>query len=634
MHSAANPKQLHWLWIADKMRIKSWFIQGSGIRRIAAILAVFFVFLAGTRFWAHGASLASYPKWSKVELQFAGPDSIGMGTPNPFQIGVDVTFNGPGGLINTVPAFYDGDGAGGLDGNIWRVRFSPGAAGTWSYETSSAEPSLDGLEGSFEVTADPDCQASLPDGLPNFACIGRLQYTGEHYLKFADGPYWLKGGANEPEDFLVPGINAGFGSKQAAVDFLAGKGVNAIYLMLNNVEGDRKNIWPWVGSTQEEAKINHERFDVARLAEWESTFTYIQAKGLVLHIIFEDDSAWTGFNRGLYYREMIARFGHHNGLIWDLAEEYNESYYPDEIKSFAQLFSDLDPYGHPLTVHQEGLLSNWDPFLGDERFDLTSFQTGDTPQNSAAVEWFAKVEASGRTIPVSFDESTRTLTAEQRELFRHILWSIYTGGANFEAFTKLLGSGYVAYDLVFEDVGRARNFIDDFPHWEMQPMNPLLTSGEGYVFAKVGEVYMSYLPVGGSVTLDLSADSGVYTGLWFDPRDGATQPFGPVNGGFPQEFTAPDEQDWVLLLQVDQPPTESPTPTIPPTVTLSPSSTPTPTGPPTATQTPESIITPSPTPTPAQIQTATSTTLPLENRIFMPEIFFRSIAIPNGMMYK
>ena len=85
--------------------------------------------------------------------------------------------------------------------------------------------------------------------------------------------------------------------------------------MLNNIGGDGNNVWPWVGTSPGEAQANQERFDLGKLKEWENLFSHIQAKGIVLHLIFEDDSGWTGFNRMLYYRQMIARFGHHNGLI-------------------------------------------------------------------------------------------------------------------------------------------------------------------------------------------------------------------------------------------------------------------------------------------------------------------------------
>lgn len=500
---------------------------------------------------ARGEGLATYPKWSKVELQFSGPNSTGMGTPNPFQIQVDVTFTGPGSQVFVVPAFYDGDGNGGIDGNVWKVRFSPNATGTWDYTTNSAEGSLNGLNGSFAVSETAGCQSSLGNGLPNFSCVGRLEHVNGHYLKFAEGPYWLKGGVNEPEDFLVPGKNAGFSSKNEAIYYLAETGINSIYLMLNNVDGDRRNIWPWVGADQEEAKSNHERFDLVKLAEWENIFNYIEGQGLVIHIVFEDDQAWTGFNRAMYYREMVAHFGHHNGLYWNLAEEYNEVYSSTEMKNFAQQLRDLDPYDHPLTVHQQGPLSNWDPFVGDARFDLTSFQTGEGAQNSAAVQWYNKVGAASKTIPVSFDESTRLLTADERDEFRHVSWSIYTGGGITEVYTRFStpGVGYQDYDPILKDLARAREYINALTFWEMSPKNNLLESGAGYVFAKPGETYLVYLPDGGSMTLDLAGSSNTYQAEWFNPRNGSTQPIGSVPGGATYATSAPDNQDWVLILQ-------------------------------------------------------------------------------------
>ena len=380
-------------------------------------------------------SAAAVTQWSKAELDFHGPSSAGMSSSsNPFKIPMDVEFTSPGGQTFLVPAFYDGDGSGGLDGDVWKVRFSPDSVGLWSYASSSSEPLLDGNTGSFEVIAPSGCGSYAAGGLPDLGCAGRLEYVGGHYLKFADGPYWLKGGADEPESFLAPGANAGFGSKEAAIDYLASKGVNSIYLMLHNVDGDGRNVWPWVGANQAVAKANNEYFDVAKLQEWENLFEYIQAKGIVLHFVFEDDSGWTGFNRDMYYRELIARFGHHNGLIWNISEEYGENYSADQIKTFAGMVRDLDPYDHPITVHNVGSVSNWDPFLGDDRFDLTSLQTVASPQNDTVATWFGLSESSGRAIPISVDETGRIGTGD-RALSRHIVWSIYVGGGMFEMYT-------------------------------------------------------------------------------------------------------------------------------------------------------------------------------------------------------
>jgi len=556
-------------------------------------------------------ALGSFAKWSKVEIDLTGPDSFGMSTSaNPFKIIVDVTFQSPGGQTFVVPAFYDGDGAGGLDGNVWKVRFSPNAVGTWRFESSSPDPLLDRHTGSFAVTAPTGCQSATPGTLPDFSCAGRLEYAGGHYLKFADGSYWLKGGQDDPEDFLAPGNTVGFGTKEAAIDYLASKGVNSLYIMLHNIDGDREDVWPWVGSTAAEARANHEHFDVAKLAGWEELFSYLQSKGIVLHLVLEDDHAWTGFNREMYYREMLARFGHDNGLYWNISEEYGGRYTPDQVKSFAQMIHAIDPYDHPVTVHNLVGLENWLPFVGDSRFDLTSFQTLSGPQNTAAVSWFQKVENSGRTIPISFDE-TGKLSASSRDLARHIIWSVYLGGASFELHTAPL-SRYQDFADHFDDMTRARTFMEHLPFWQMRPMNSLLSGSQGYAFAKSGEVYVVYLPSGGSVNIDLSAAPHAFAAEWFNPRDGSRWDIGPVQGGQVLAFTAPDRDDWVLHLTLagQQPPT--PTSTVLPTTTstatptpLAGSATPTPasTAPATASPTqPAGSATPTPEPARALLE--------------------------------
>ena len=39
----------------------------------------------------------------------------------------------------------------------------------------------------------------------------------------------------------------------------------------------------------------------------------------------ELDNATVGVERLLYYRELCARFGHHNALQWNVSEEFNLS---------------------------------------------------------------------------------------------------------------------------------------------------------------------------------------------------------------------------------------------------------------------------------------------------------------------
>ncbi len=463
---------------------------------------------------------------ARLEVLLEGPESLES---NPFQMRVDVTFTSPTGREVTVPAFYAGDGEGGQEGNLWKARLPPDEAGVWSYRSSSEHPVLDGQVG--EVVAEPGgaCKPYEPGGLPDFACLGDLRYVGERYLAFSRGTYWLKGGVDDPEDFLAPEQNAGFEDKFEALDYLAAQGVNAIYVMLNNVGGDGRNVWPWFGASEAEAMANTDRYDVARLRQWDAVFSYAQAKGIVLHLVLEDDSGWTGFDREGYYREMVARFSHYRGMYWNLAEEYNENYRPAEVLEHAALLRGLDPYDRPITVHHAGDTSRWAPFLGAAAIDMTSFQTDKGPQNRTAVQWLSRVGEAGKVVPISFDE-TGKLSPQDRDLARHIVWSVYLGGGNIELHLSPF-EAYPPFEPLLADLQRARTFLERLPFCRMAPRNDLLLEGDGYVLARPGAVMVVYLPEGRPAHLDLRGFEGTVSVTWYDPATGEMARGSSVSAG-------------------------------------------------------------------------------------------------------
>ena len=265
------------------------------------------------------ANHGTFDRWSKIELDFDGPASSATGSPNPFAILLDVTFTAPSGATTTVPGFYDGNGSGGAAGNVWRVRFSADEDGSWSFRTSSSQASLNNVTGTFNVVA--------PSGSsPSFYRWGRLEAVGTaangvRYLKFRDGPYWLKAGCDDPENFLGDDF-ANYDTdaeRLAAIDFLADRGINSMYMLTHNIGGDNNDVWPWLGTSTSEAQNNASgdvRFDIPRLHSWLNLFETMQVRGIVPYLILEDDSAWTGYDHARYYRELVARFGHMPALLF------------------------------------------------------------------------------------------------------------------------------------------------------------------------------------------------------------------------------------------------------------------------------------------------------------------------------
>jgi len=247
--------------------------------------------------------IGRFAKWAKVEIVLTGPESLGKGQPNPFGVFVDGVFTSPTGKQYKVPGFYDGDGRGGLDGNVWKIRFSADETGKWTFVCRSKEKLLDGWKGWFTVVA-------VPDDAADFYRWGRLEAVGTasnliRYLKFRDGPYWLKAGCDDPENFLGRYKNYdSLAKRKAAVDYLAAKGINSLYMMTHNIGGDNKDVWPWLGETAREAMSNagrEARFDVAKLDGWRQLFEHMQAKGVVPYLVLEDDSAWKEYDHPRYY---------------------------------------------------------------------------------------------------------------------------------------------------------------------------------------------------------------------------------------------------------------------------------------------------------------------------------------------
>ncbi len=473
--------------------------------------------------------LGTFAQWSKVEVALVGPSLRAEGEPNPFAIEVSATFRGPQGREFRVFGFYDGDGRGGPDGPIWKLRFSPDAVGRWTFVTSSEVGALDGLRGAFSVVPPPR-------RAPPFLRWGRLGYVGAHYLKFAQGPYWLKGGTNEPEDFLAADVLEGWAEKRRAIDYLARVGVNSIYIMLNTVGGDGDNVWPWI------AKRRSDRFDIAKLARWEELFCHIQARGIVLHLVFEDDSAWTGYNRPLYYREMIARFAHHNALCWNICEEYNERYTFDEVARFARMIRTFDPYDHPLTVHNVNAPERAEEMVR-AGLDMTSIQTGvlaPRGHNALAIQWRRRSEELGRPLVVHFDEA-RPATD------RRNVWAAYLGGAGWEAFVpRVREAGFAAEEKFWNELRLARLFMERLPLAKMRPANELVRGPGQYCLCLPGEVYAVYTGQARPVSLDLSRAKGRFFAQWYNPAtgeyiaaDGGDAQRGFLSGGGRRSFGAP-----------------------------------------------------------------------------------------------
>ena len=484
---------------------------------------------------ATGEVSGTLTKWSKVTVDFEGPEAAETDSdPNPFlDYRLQVEFSGPDGQKYNVPGFFAGDGNGGGSGNIWRVHFSPDTTGTWTYtaqfstgdeievnqDQSGESVSFDGATGSFEVT-ETDQNAG------DFYRWGRLEYTGGHYLKFRDGDYWIKGGADSPENFLayegfdntrkstenyddlesIPALHSysdhiedwqpgdpdwGDGKGKGiigALNYLSSKNVNSIYFLLQNIGGDGKDVFPWTGSPVPGGSPENDNlhYDISKLQQWETVFKYAQEKGIALHAIFNEaeeankrelDDGELGTERKLFYREMIARFAHHPALQWNISEEFNLKFDlgPERVREFASCIQQADPYNHPITVHTAG-----DPvqelsfIFGDPLFSTTSVQLNQRRIDQITETIRTATSEAGHPIPASMDEFTvdvgsnrSWIPIDDADLQRkQKLWPTYLSGGQIEfileGFLEVDSFKKPEADALWDYTWFARSFMQDY----------------------------------------------------------------------------------------------------------------------------------------------------------------------------
>ena len=569
-------------------------------------------------------------KWHPLELWFPGPAcSMFDDAPNPFLDGrLDVTFTRPDKSEVVVPGFFDGDGFGGPAGNVWKVRLSPDAEGVWNYRASfrfgadiavAADGSQgtptapDGATGSF-VVAPRDASA------PGFLKHGRLEYVGEHYRRFADGPYWIKSGTDSPENLLgfagFAAVEKAPGSKGVlhryephaddwtlddpelplagsdggdpsvsrnligALNYLSSVGVNAIYCLPMNLGGDGQDVAPFVGYTKTAYDKTH--YHLGRLHQWEAVFRHAQELGIQIQFVLAEteyenetwlDDGALGLERKLLYRELVARFGHHLAIKWNLSEENDFSVALLEQK--ADWLGSLDPWGHGVAVHNKpsDVFNLNDALLGKPQFQHTSIQYAPGQAGLIVEQWRANSAAAGQPWILDLDENNPAHLGAQpdnaEELRKQVLYDVYFSGGQLEWY--LGGQPLpIGGDLDLEDfrtreehwvqTANARRILETLPFHRMQPMDGLVfgetnVEGGAEVFAEPGRAYAVYLPSAASeyTQIDLSNTAGSFEAAWYDPRLGtiAGEPHW-ISGGswhFIGEPPSDNDQDWVFLLR-------------------------------------------------------------------------------------
>ncbi|MGM8361876.1 DUF5060 domain-containing protein [Flavobacterium sp. ARAG 55.4] len=576
-----------------------------------------------------------FKKWHKITFTFDGPSTSEDDTFNPFfNYRFNVTFTHVAtGKKYVVPGYFAADGNAGetsaVSGNKWRVHFAPDEIGEWKYSvdfrkgkwvsvSDRVKPGdsagfMDGATGTFSISKSDKTGA-------DFRGKGRLEYVGERYLKFAEtGEYFFKVGSDAPENFLSyadfdgtfhndghkdnlvktwsahlkdwksgdPTWKNGKGKAMiGAINYLASKGLNSFSFLTNNIVGDDQNVFPYVD-------YDHwDRFDVSKLDQWEVVFEHADKLGLFMHfktLEMENqgllDNGGVGAKSKLYYRELIARFGHHLAMNWNMGEENGDwvknhptpPQFKEERLAMAEYFYGHDPYHHHVVIHN-GI--KFDDILGKEsKYTGPSIQTEKvdfSEIHKEVLHWIQASKKAGKQWAVAVDEPGDAQHAlvpdvddkDHDVARRNGLWGTFmAGGWGTEWYfgykhehSDLTCEDYRSRDLFWDQGSIALTFIKEnkIPFWLMENRNDLVGNAENkntvYCMAQENQNYLVYLNSVEKASIDLTNASGDFSVSWFNPKKGGKLQqtnIKKIKGGTSVDLgLSPDKNqlDWLVLI--------------------------------------------------------------------------------------
>ena len=262
-----------------------------------------------------------YMQWHTVELAFEGEETSEGAADNPFlNYRLTVEFKNEE-TKQVIRGFYATDGnaaeTSAKAGNIWKVRFTPNQLGQWSYTATlqkgknialsddvkeGEKITISNTNGKFLVVP------SDKDGA-DFRSKGRIIAENGFFKFQGTEQFWLKNGANSPENFLGyvdfddtyrmkqearqgeatatgeihafqphskdwqigdPTWKNGKGkSIIGAINYLASTGMTSIYFLTLNINGDGKDVWMYASPD------DFTRFDVSKLEQWKIVFQHM-----------------------------------------------------------------------------------------------------------------------------------------------------------------------------------------------------------------------------------------------------------------------------------------------------------------------------------------------------------------------
>jgi hypothetical protein len=520
-------------------------------------------------------------KWGRFEQKFES----GADYQNPLQeAALTATFTSPKGGKFKVPGFWDGR-------KTWRVRFSPGEEGKWSWETACSDANNKGLHqqsGSFSVSAAKGGQRFAQHGPVRVAEDGR-------YFAHADDTafFWM----------ADTGWNGALLSTDAEWDQYIAERARQKFTAVQFVTtqwraaptGDRDSQPAYTG--KEKIVINPKFFqrldgkiDALNQAGLLAAPVLLWAIGAGSdpnvnpgHSLPEDQAI-------LLARYQVARWGG-NQVAWLLAGDGD--YRGPKAEKWHRIgravFNDITHA--PVTMHPGGMQWVWKEFIGEKWYNFVAYQSGHGDDDKTmrwlqdgpmTEDWTKMPHKPFVNLEPPYEnhlgyQSKKPHT--QESVRRAIYWSLLdtpTAGVTYG------GHGVWGWDdgskppadhagtgtpmpwqkaLTMpgaEQMKHLADFFNSFDFWRLRPAPVAVVNQPGaqapakYIAAAKSDqkdLLILYIPEERSVEVKLNLMPNSPNVTWINPRTGEKSPAVAVVTTDTCQFPTPAEGDWILFMK-------------------------------------------------------------------------------------
>lgn len=473
--------------------------------------------------------------WDRFELSVENPKYY-----RDFysDVNLEVTYENPDGELTKFWGFYD-------EAGVWKLRFMPDRIGTWKYEAAFSDGSKK-VRGTFKcIRSDIPGMISLDEANPMwFGYKG-----GKHVLvrSFHVGDRFFA--ENWPE-----------AKRRAFLDWAQKQGYNMLSVAshyLNRETEGRGRGW----KTPDLWPLN--------AGEWKKAETILSdlADRKIMIYPFagffgqSSDFPTDRKEQVRYIKYVLARLGPYWNVLFNIAgpepkikaKEFQNAMSFEDINRLGRMIVDLDIFGHPISIHNP---TGDDPYKDKEWLSFVTLQgwkgtnlpeiySGMMKNHHDAKPLYAQEVfwPGNKYHKISGENNIRKKAYVLMMSASAINYADMNGNSStgFSGTMDLADKNQFVHDIV----KKVWDFFESIPFYRMSP-NPDKID-KGFCLAEGGNLYLVYLPIGGTVNVSLS--TGSYKVTWINAGDTSDiRRSGITSDG--KNLSSPDGgDDWLLLLR-------------------------------------------------------------------------------------